>query len=103
MTVLDVPTLVPHGAADGVNHPDISTDKEQLTRGPDQRKLINGVGQFLQREVAMQVAAKLTRVCRADHRGSLIHICRNAHQSKARNQCAFEPASLPCAAHTAFT
>lgn len=61
ITVLDVPTLVPHGAADGVNHPDISTGKEQFTRGPDQRKLIDGVGQFLQREVAAQVTAELIR------------------------------------------
>lgn len=62
--VLHVPTLVLHGAADGVNHPDMSAGKEQFFRGPYQRKLIEGVGHFPQREAAVQVTAELTRFLR---------------------------------------
>lgn len=50
-----------HGAADGVNHPDTSADKEQLFRGPCHRKLIEGIGDFPQREATLQVTAELNR------------------------------------------
>ena len=57
--VLNVPTLGLHGAADGVNHPDMSAGKEQFFLGPYQRKLIEGVGHFPQREAAAQVTDEL--------------------------------------------
>ena len=62
--VLNVPTLVLHGAADGVNHPDMSAGKEQYFRGAYQRKLIEGVGHFPQREATTQVTAELIRFLR---------------------------------------
>ena len=57
--VLDVPTLVLHGAADGANHPDTSLGREALFRGPYERRLMAGVGHFPQREVPTQVLAAL--------------------------------------------
>ena len=53
--VLDVPTLVLHGAADGANHPDTSLGREALFRGPYERRLLTGVGHFPQREAPAQV------------------------------------------------
>ena len=57
--VLDVPTLLLHGAADGVNHPDTSLGKEVLFRGPYERRLLAGVGHFPQREAPAEVLAVL--------------------------------------------
>ena len=57
--VLDVPTLVLHGAADGANHPDTSLGREALFRGPYERRLLTGVGHFPQREAPAQVLAAL--------------------------------------------
>ena len=53
--VLDVPTLLLHGAADGVNHPDTSLGKEVFFRGPYERRLLAGVGHFPQREAPAEV------------------------------------------------
>ena len=53
--VLDVPTLLLHGAADGVNHPDTSFCKEVFFRGPYERRLLAGVGHFPQREAPAEV------------------------------------------------
>ena len=57
--VLDVPTLVLHGAADGANHPDTSLGREALFCGPYERRLLAGVGHFPQREAPAQVLAAL--------------------------------------------
>lgn len=59
--VLDVPTLVLHGAADGVNHPETSAGKERFFSGPYQRKLLEGVGHFPTREAPQAVCAELLR------------------------------------------
>ena len=59
--MLDLPTLVMHGAADGVNHPDTSAGKEHLFRGAYERTLLEGVGHFPPREAAAQVTAELIR------------------------------------------
>ncbi len=57
--VLEIPTLVLHGGADTVNHPDTSADKERYFSGRYQRQVLDGVGHFPQREAAEQVAAAL--------------------------------------------
>jgi pimeloyl-ACP methyl ester carboxylesterase len=54
--VLNVPTLVLHGAVDGVNHPDSSAGKEHFFQARYQRQLLPGVGHFPQREAPQQVA-----------------------------------------------
>ncbi|MGE0800040.1 MAG: alpha/beta fold hydrolase [Lautropia sp.] len=58
---LDVPTLVLHGAADAVNHPDTSANKEAFFRGPYQRILLEGIGHFPSREAPDAVASELIR------------------------------------------
>ena len=57
--VLDVPTLLLHGAADGVNHPDTSLGKEAFFKGIYKRRLLEGVGHFPQREAPEDVLAAL--------------------------------------------
>ncbi|MBC7437044.1 MAG: alpha/beta hydrolase [Bdellovibrionales bacterium] len=57
--VLDVPTLLLHGAADTVNHPDTSLGKESFFSGRYERRLLEGVGHFPQREAPFEVAAAL--------------------------------------------
>lgn len=59
--VLDVPTLVLHGAADTVNHPDTSAGKEHFFRQAYERKVLAGVGHFPQREAPDTVARELVR------------------------------------------
>lgn len=59
--VLDVPTLVLHGEADAVNHPDTSAGKERFFRGGYQRRLLPGAGHFPQREDPAAVAAAILR------------------------------------------
>ncbi len=59
--VLDVPTLVLHGAADGVNLPASSANREHLFTGHYERVLLEGVGHFPQREAPQQVARELVR------------------------------------------
>ena len=59
--MLDVPTLVLHGAADGVTHPDTSAGKEHLFRGGCQRIVLEGVGHFPPREAPALVTAELLR------------------------------------------
>lgn len=58
---LEVPTLVLHGGADGVNHPDTSAGKEPFFDGPYQRKVLDGVGHFPPREAPDRVAEELLR------------------------------------------
>ena len=57
--VLDVPTLVLHGAADGVNLPDSSLGQEVFFRGPYEHRMLAGVGHFPQREAPGEVLAAL--------------------------------------------
>ena len=57
--VLDVPTLVLHGAVDTVNDPETSAGKESYFTGPYVRKLMPGVGHFPQREASDEVAREL--------------------------------------------
>ena len=57
--ILEVPTLLLHGAADSVNHPDTSAGKEGFFRGPYERRLLAGVGHFPQREAPGEVLAAL--------------------------------------------
>ena len=59
--VLDVPTLLLHGAIDGVNHPDTSHGKEAFFRGVYERKLLAGAGHFPQREVPNDVLVAMIR------------------------------------------
>ena len=54
--VLSVPTLMLHGAADGVTLPSSSANKEKFFTGPYQRTLLPGVGHFPQREAPQAVA-----------------------------------------------
>jgi len=53
--VLEVPTLLLHGAADGANDPDTGLGREALFRGLYERRLLAGVGHFPQREAPAQV------------------------------------------------
>lgn len=57
--VLEVPTLLLHGAADGVNHLDTSLGQEVLFRGPYECRLLAGVGHFPQREAPAEVPGAL--------------------------------------------
>jgi pimeloyl-ACP methyl ester carboxylesterase len=57
--VLAVPTLLLHGAADSVNHPDTSLGKEAFFKGIYKRQLLAGVGHFPQREAPGDVLAAL--------------------------------------------
>ena len=57
--VLAVPTLVLHGAADGVNPPASSAGKERYFSAAYERRLLPGVGHFPQREAPQAVAAAL--------------------------------------------
>jgi pimeloyl-ACP methyl ester carboxylesterase len=59
--VLNVPTLVIHGEADGCNHPESSAGKEAFFRGRYQRVLLPCVGHFPQREAADSVASEIFR------------------------------------------
>lgn len=59
--VLEVPTLLLHGEADGVNHPDTSLGKEGFFSGPYERRLLAAVGHFPQREAPRDVLAALLR------------------------------------------
>lgn len=64
--VLDVPTLMLHGAADTVNEPRTSEGKEQFFRNTYQRTLLPGVGHFPQRENPGAVAEALIDFLKPD-------------------------------------
>ena len=64
--LLEVPTLLLHGVADGVNHPDSSVGKEIFFRGPYVRQLLAGVGHFPQREAPSDVLAALLNFFRTN-------------------------------------
>jgi pimeloyl-ACP methyl ester carboxylesterase len=65
VAVLDVPTLVLHGAADGVNPPETSLGREKYFRGHYERLELHGIGHFPQREAPQQVSAELLRFLEA--------------------------------------
>ena len=54
-------SLVLHGAADSVNHPDTSAGKEHLFGGGYERKVLEDIGHFPQREAAELVTSELIR------------------------------------------
>jgi pimeloyl-ACP methyl ester carboxylesterase len=54
--VLSAPTLVLHGAADPCNDPRTSEGKERFFSGRYERRLLDGVGHFPQREAPQEVA-----------------------------------------------
>ena len=57
--VLDVPTLVLHGGADAANHPDTSAGKERFFKGRYERRVLDGLGHFPQREAPGRVSEAL--------------------------------------------
>lgn len=61
--VLSVPTLVLHGGADACNAPITSEGKEGYFSGPYQRRVLDGVGHFPQREAPQAVADAITAFC----------------------------------------
>lgn len=54
-----VPALLLRGAADGVNHLDTRWGQEVLFRGPNERRLLAGVGHFPQPEAPAEVLGAL--------------------------------------------
>jgi pimeloyl-ACP methyl ester carboxylesterase len=61
IATLDVPTLLLHGGADGVNAPETSEGKSHYFLGRYERKVMPGIGHFPQREAPQAVAAELIR------------------------------------------
>ncbi|MEX3855120.1 alpha/beta fold hydrolase [Paraburkholderia sp. BR10923] len=61
---LSVATLVLHGAADTCNHPDSSSGRESYFLGRYERKVLDGVGHFPQREAPRDVADAILQFCR---------------------------------------
>jgi pimeloyl-ACP methyl ester carboxylesterase len=58
---IHTPTLVLHGQADAVNHPDTSAGKEGFFTSRYERLLLEGVGHFPQREAAQRGAREILR------------------------------------------
>jgi pimeloyl-ACP methyl ester carboxylesterase len=63
--VLAVPTLVIHGGADTVNHPDTSSAKERFFSGAYLRVVLDGIGHFPQREAPERVQREIQDFCAA--------------------------------------
>lgn len=63
--VLSVSTLVLHGGADPVNHPDSSKGREAFFQGRYERHVLDGVGHFPQREAPQTVADAILRFCQS--------------------------------------
>ncbi|WMD20396.1 alpha/beta hydrolase [Achromobacter seleniivolatilans] len=61
--VLTVPTLVLHGRADTCNQPVTSEGKEQYFSGRYERRVLDGVGHFPQREAPQAVAEAILTFC----------------------------------------
>lgn len=62
--VLDVATLMLHGAVDGVSLPATSSNKEKFFSGRYERYLLAGVGHFPQREAPAKVAQAILNFLR---------------------------------------
>lgn len=58
---LSVPTLVLHGGADTCNHPDSSKGKEKFFTGQYERRVLEDIGHFPQREVPKLVATEILK------------------------------------------
>ena len=63
--VLSVPTLILHGSADTCTHPDSSKGRETFFTGRYERKELDGIGHFPQREAPQAVAEAVVRFCQA--------------------------------------
>ena len=61
--VLAVPTLVLHGGADACNSPATSEGKDAYFSGRYQRRVLDGIGHFPQREAPQAVAQAILRFC----------------------------------------
>ncbi len=61
--VLSVPGLVLHGGADSCNHPDTSSGREAFFRGRYERRVLEGLGHFPQREGPLVVAEAVLAFC----------------------------------------
>ncbi len=61
--IIDVPTLVMHGAADSCSHPDMSANKEHFFSGRYKRILIEGAGHFPQKENPARVLQEIRDFC----------------------------------------
>ena len=61
---LSVATLVLHGGADTCNHPDSSKGREAFFLRRYERKVLDGVGHFPQREAPQDVADAILQFCR---------------------------------------
>ena len=60
---LAVPTLVLHGGADACNSPATSEGKDAYFSGRYQRRVLDGIGHFPQREAPQAVAQAILRFC----------------------------------------
>ncbi len=63
---LDVPTLVLHGGADGVNAPQTSEDRDKYFLNRYERKVLPGLGHFPQREAPERISAELLAFLRSE-------------------------------------
>ena len=61
--MLAVPTLVLHGGADACNSPATSEGKDAYFSGRYQRRVLDGIGHFPQREAPQAVAQAILRFC----------------------------------------
>ena len=68
--VLTVPTLVLHGGADACNHPATSEGKDAYFTGGYERRVLEGVGHFPQREAPQAVAQAILKFCAGAARGA---------------------------------
>lgn len=64
--LIAAPTLVLHGAADTCNHPDTSAGKEKFFSGRYERRLLDGVGHFPQKEAPQRVLQEILGFLEAD-------------------------------------
>lgn len=65
LPVLDTPTLVLHGAEDGVNPVQSSAGKERWFTGAYKRVVMEGLGHFPQRESPQRIADEILLFCQA--------------------------------------
>ena len=63
--LITVPTIVLHGACDGISPPESSESHAHLFSGPYQRRVVPVAGHFLPQEAPAAVIAALQELCRA--------------------------------------